>query len=344
MSADSKVVRFSLGGLLSCLAAALLLGLLGGYIGQKTAMPDFPPLPSSEERLVTSIQEVTISPNTATVELVERHNKSVWLIGASEASSLPLTASMVTSDGVLVTAGLTAGNSVTAMDETDKPVRVDVIGHDELYGLTFLRIQEVTAAPLDMSQNDSREGESLIALGRSVKTGHPAVHTYQVQQYSLPDATAPAGAQRLLHGPAAAEEVTAGSPLLNEEGQLAGILIDPPSGTALPASQVRASFERMAAKQLDYNPLKESGISVNYVFTRQTADTPRQFAAEVATVAADSQAALAGLKRADVITAVNGEAVEWQRSLTRQLSGTKPLTLTVWRQGEEVSIAFEPQS
>ena len=62
----------------------------------------------------------------------------------------------------------------------------------------------------------------------------------------------------------------------------------------------------------------------------------------VADVAADSPAALAGIRRADVVTAVGGRAMEDGRSLAREIGAMEPgdhVVVTVVREGEPLDIA-----
>ncbi|MDP3789054.1 MAG: hypothetical protein Q8R48_01475, partial [Candidatus Omnitrophota bacterium] len=58
----------------------LVVGALGGIGGTMLLSRPLPPLNPDREQLITTVEEVTISPNMAASTLVERYERSVMLI------------------------------------------------------------------------------------------------------------------------------------------------------------------------------------------------------------------------------------------------------------------------
>lgn len=335
------VVRLSLGWLTAGFIAVALFGVIGGLIGQAIMGPASVSMPlDPENKMITNIQEVKISPNLATAELVKRHSRSVWIL-KDESSGQNVTAMALTSDGILATAEEEIHNTEKAYDFEGKPWQIEAVGSDPLYGLSYYRIREGLVTPLDMRSEDSPEGTTLIALGLNSRTYTPHADAFFIHEYALPESSDPAGVQRYAAGSKLSGSGLAGAPVLDEEGKVAGILTGASEGKLLPISQVRASFERALAKQLEINPLQAAGFSVNYVFLPERQGEAVRFMAEAATVIPGGEADKAGLKRGDLITAVGDETLAWQKSFSGQISANKQLALKVLREGKDSIITLK---
>src|SRR5687767_7683366 len=127
-----QVVRLSIRWIALALAATVVLGMTGGLLADQLFRPSLPPLTPEGDQLFTTVQEVTISPNTATAEMIERVNRSVLLIArGTDASTAPTaTGVVVTNDGVIVTASDLAAGTHNAFDQEGRIIPVETMGRD----------------------------------------------------------------------------------------------------------------------------------------------------------------------------------------------------------------------
>jgi len=337
-SQTEQTVRLSLAWVLGLIVIIFTLGILGGFVGQQFLRPPLPPLTSNGEQLVTTVQEVTISPNQAAAELVNQVERSVLLVGRADLDEPEATAFVVTNDGLLVTAADLPTGSLVAFDNRGRRLAVTVVGRDELFGLTYLRMADSVVVPLDVRRDDVAVGELLLGLSRSDGSFEPRVVDWRMEEHVLPASTSPAGVHRLLRGPAVDRGHSVGMPLLDEEGRVAGLLLDPTSGSALPARQLQESFSRIIENRREDDPFERLGLAATYTFAADSESGVR-FVAPVLSVVSNGEAARAGIRRGDVITALDGEPLQWEGSALAQFSAA-PLQVTLERAGEEIVVGI----
>lgn len=338
-----NVIRLSLAGLTIAALAMIGSGLLGGWLAQQIWRGPLPPLTNTNEPLVSTVQQVTISPNTATTESVQGANRSVVLIARADGTADSSLASgvVLTNDGLIATTANPATASLAAFDHEGRPLALDRVGRDEVFGITYFKIPRNVVVPLDLRADDPAVGHELTLLSRHPVSFLPTALEWSVRQFNLPaSATAP-GLQRLLQGPTSPDTSLTGSPLLDDEGKIAGLVLDPRAGSALPVSYLRASFNRLTANQRERNPYTALGVSLTYTFTRHTPTDPITFAATVTAVTPNSIAAAAGLARGDLIVAINRQPLAWEQSVATALTGSLPLPVTVRRQGADTVVTLQ---
>lgn len=326
------VVRLSVGWLIIAMVIIVLCGFAGGFLAQQFFRAPLPPLTSETDRLIATVQEVTISPNTAAADNVSRANRSVFLLGRSAGTAPVATGFVVTNDGVVVSTADITSPSPVAFDQEGRALALARIGRDELYGLTYYRLPNNVVVPLDVRQSDPPVGYELLALSRNDTTYLPRTLPFRVGEYALPTNVAPA-IVRVLRGDAITSESAVGSALIDDEGKVAGIL-QSDSGIAYPVSHLQASLTRFTSNQREADTFATIGITLAYTFQVTPPEQTVAFHPQVLTVTPATPADIAGLERGDIITAINNEPITWERPIAAQLSAPLPLTITINRKGE----------
>lgn len=338
VSSTDNVVRLSFTWILAAFIVILIVGMAGGFAAQQLFRTPLPPLSNESDRLITTIQEVTISPNVAATQLVERANRSIFLLSRSQDSAPSATGFVLTNDGVIVSpVDLTTGTLV-ALDHEGRALPLTRIGRDDVYGLTYYRLQSNVVVPLDVRQDDVPVGYELLALDRSQATYLPRVVSFRVSEYFIPTGTASA-IQRMMRGTEVTAEIGVGSPLLDDEGKVAALLYAP-TATAYPIGHLQASLARVTSNQRESNPFAQIGATLSYAFASPRRGEAVQFQAQVASVTTGSPAAIARLQRGDSITAINEQPITWERPLASALSAPLPLRLTFARDGQAQSVTL----
>ena len=338
-ASGEHVIRLSLTWVVLIGVAVLALGAMGGMIAQWWWQPNLPPLPTTEDRLITTIQEVTISPSTATAELTKNHERSVVLLARAEQPSSPVaTGLVVTSDGIIATLENTLQGELVAIDGEERTTPLTHVGNDVVYGITYLRASRGVFSPFDVRDSDAAPGTTLTLLTRSPETLTPKVHALLVEEYRLPEKADAAGWQRLLGATRISPAAATGSPLLDDEGRVAALLLPGEEGKLLPGVLLRRSLERVASGNLEQNPISERGLAFDYTFTETQGGT-RQFTVVVESVALRSAAAQAGVRTGDLITTINNKPVNWEEDIAAPFR-EEVVALSVRRGEETLNIAL----
>lgn len=342
---EGKVWRLSVASLL--LAAVLMVGLgvLGGFLAINFWMPQTPLAAGGDTtRLVSTTREVTISPNKAIAEVVAEVQRSVILLVSAGSEEALGTGIVVTSDGLIATPELAAGTEIEGIDNEGRKVSLSRVGRDALYGLEYLRINDAVLNPVDIRREPLSVGEEILMMTRVTLGARLKVQDWQLQEYALPpELDSPPGIQQWLKGNALTGTDTGMGILIDEEGKVTGLLSKPAAGLAIKAGDLEKSITRLAQGKREQNTFEDLGLTVRYTFTEAGPEGVR-FAAEILTVTANSDAAKATLRKGDLITAVNGEALDFGGSLAETLQQPSPMTVTVNRDGQNTDTRLERQN
>lgn len=360
-TSSPTTIRLSFSWLLVLLLAMLIFGVIGGLLAQRL-LPTPLPLPEDGQQLVTTVQQVTVSPSKQRTAVAQQLGKSVVTVIQQTAGAAKLLGlgTIVTNDGyivtpesVLVPARGGEGTSFAVIDSSGAVAAVQVIGTDAVYGLTYLKLSSGVGVPIELVADEALPGTALVSVSRSLATGAPTVGSFELQEYVVPpqDPAATGGLvavawQRLARGQYSAASLT-GAPLANEEGKVVGLTLNAEHGLALRAVDLKESLDRVTSGRRELDPLATIGIAVDYDFAKPTgppAGVP-QFTVTVTAVTAASPAAVAGVRSQDVIVRVGMESVSWQKNLVGMLGASLPVELTLSRQGEErtVTVSSKPE-
>lgn len=328
-----QTMRLSVTTLGVVFGGVILIGMGGGLVAQ-FFLPTAAPLNDKTEPVLTTVQEVTISPSKAAVKVVEQAQRSVLVLGDDIAFVL-------TSDGLVVSPVELKAATPVATDERGLQLPLETVGRDSVYGLFYYRLQNAVLPPLDIRRDDPGVAAQLLAVGRSVSTFQPRVATYALQEYILPpDGSAP-GWHRLQRGTPLGSSVLPGTPLLDEEGKISGVLLDATQGLALPVAQLNESLNRVVANKREQDSFEELGITARPVFERFAPERPVALGLQLVTVRPQSSASTAGLKAGDIMLGLNQTAFTWNTNPAAALRAVAhPFTVMVRRNQAEQTISF----
>lgn len=335
MDIKPQVVRLSLTGALGIGLAVTLLGIIGGFIGQYLAPQ---PLLLPIQRPTTNIQQaVTVSPSLAATTRVRDSERSVVVITTLTTDTPLANGLVVTNDGLIVTTASLPEGELKAYTYDGHAISVTRLGVDSLYGLTYLHLGSGIFVPLELATSDPSVGSQLLVISRLLPAINPRAQLLSLTSYQLPDVGTPTGILRwLVSDPLPNMTSLRGSVLLNEEGKAVALLADPVAGLSLPATILQSSIDRWLTQKQELDPAARLGLSLNYTFI--TVGDSRRFVVQIHGVKTFSAAATAGLKINDLISAINGEPLTWEKNILSQLSAPLPLHITVVRQGQEQTL------
>lgn len=342
LNSGERVIRVRLGWIL--LGALVMIGLggVGGMAADWLGGQPLAALPEAQDRLLTTIQEVTISPSMSRALIVEKNIRSTVLLAVRGKLTDPLAAgAIVTSDGIVATTATLPDGEIVAVGEQGEVTAAERVGVDAVFGITYLRLRGGVFVPVDMRDSDVPVGYELLALSRNPLTLEARVGTYTIREYQLPESNAPIGWQRLYAGTELSEAGLTGSPLFDDEGRVAALALRTPAGTALPSVALRQSLARVVDRQLDKNRFEELGLRLAYVF-EATVEGDRKFLLAVTSVKAASRAAASGLAAGDRIEKIHGEEVSWDTSVLAALSERESIALQVRRGEQMLAITIAP--
>ena len=257
-------------------------------------------------------------------------------------------------DGIIVTNNhVIEGASRIAVNFNDgSRVPARLIGVDPDSDLAVLRVdaKNLVAAPIGTS-SDLMIGETVVAVGNPFGlSGTVTTGVVSALGRSVPSQEEGRTFTDFIQTDASINPGNSGGPLLNIEGRVIGINVAIYAqaqgiGFAIPVDRARKVIQDL----LDYGAVHSAWIgAVTATLTPEEArrhDLRTTRGALVVRVFGGSPAANAGLREGDVITAVNGRAVDSRESFsthTATVSAGSPITLQVIRDGSTRTMAVRP--
>lgn len=237
---------------------------------------------------------------------------------------------------------------VIFQDNSRHPAKV--VGRDPLTDLALLKIE--TPHPLAYVEwgdsDDAKVGDWVVAVGNPFGLGGTV--TAGIIS-ALGRDIGSTDYENFLQIDAPINRGNSGGPTFDLSGQVIGIntaIFSPSGGSvgigfAIPSSVAKAVFEQLKTTgHVDHGWL---GVGIQNITPEiaQAFSLPNETTgALVASVAADSPAAQAGLKQGDIITAINDQKIKDAHDLRRVVGGSQigqKLELTVDRSGKEQTLA-----
>jgi len=341
-------LRWVVLGLIILLSFAFLGGITGSYFWQTPG-----PLLTGDDRnqLITTVQEVTISPSRAASDLVRSRSTSILLLGI-EHDDQSFTAFsngfVMTSDGLVASLSprpnVQADQRLVAYDGEAGVLPISFVGSDVVYGISYYRLEDGVLPPLELAASDPEVGSTHLEVARSSRTFEPVAMAVQIIGYRLPEAGALPGISRVpvVSRPDAFEAFgapRAGLALLDDEGSVVG-LTDLSNEDVRPVSALRASLNRITTNQREVNVFEELGMDL--VYATDPPGSGGVVRPRVRAVTASLPASAAGVKVNDIILGVNQKPVDWLTALPELLTGSE-IALSVRRGESTLELTLRPR-
>lgn len=344
------------------LVLAMLMGFLGSVIGNAvtgnghTAMLEGK-RPSSVIDLATvdtsklmTASEVYAANVNSTVGITTSVTTNFW--GFQTTSAASGSGFILTADGYILTnfhvIESSSSISVTLYDGTSYDAVL--VGYDESNDIAVLKIDASDLSPVVLGDSDNLNvGDDVIAIGNPLGELTFSLTAGAVSALDREITLSSGVMMNLIQTDCAINSGNSGGALFNLYGEVIGITNAKYSssgteasidniGFAIPINHIRSIVDSIIEKGYISKPY--IGVSVGDV-SEETMGYGLPAGAAVKSVVEDSPAEKAGIKVNDIITAVNGNEITGRSELSETISscavGDK-LTLTVYRQGETLSI------
>jgi S1-C subfamily serine protease len=296
-------------------------------------------LPGENRTIVPVSQQVTISPNKSAEAIIAAQGRSIVLLATNGAKGItPVgTGVILTNDGVVVSTHTTNQNELSAIQDDGSVTPLTYIGQDALSGLFFFRIADRIVTPITLAQRSPSVGSELLGLFRDPVTMREAASHVTISSL-IP--SSPGTALQQVASTISSLPLVSGTALLNDDGHLAALVQEEHEKTAILVPDIAAALTRLSTQTLNQNSFADAGFEISW---STSPDTTGALAvrAHVSDVTPKKSAAVSGLKKGDIVTAVNGNAVTWDTPVSDALQKT-PVTLSVLRDGEVRTIVLTP--
>jgi serine protease Do len=252
----------------------------------------------------------------------------------------------ITANGYAVTNRNVVENDKTVEIKTDdqKTYPAKVIGTDSVSGLALLKVEGRNDFPhVKLADNPPRVGDWILAVGNPFGLGGTVTRgIVSARERNL----GTSANDDLIQIDAPINQGDSGGPTFDLDGNVIGVnmtIVSPTGGSVGIAFATPADTVRMVVDQLrEKGTVTRAwlGIQIQPV-TAEIADNLGFKGTKGAVVAQpqpNSPAAKAGLKSGDIITSLNGDAVENPRTLSKKIAVAAPgapVKLVVFRQGNE---------
>ena len=352
----------------------IIIGVLAGVSTFRLAQEGKLPFKSNlltsnaETSKTTNQTQVVVQEENAIISVVEKTSPSIVAIGINQRISDPFdplalptsksstigTGFLVSDKGVLVTnrhvvADLQA--KYTVVTKEGKKLEIKKIYRDPNLDLALVQIDNPNLTPIPMGDSSKlKSGQTLIAIGNALGRFDNTVTTGVVsglgRAVSVGD---PYGGQteqldNLIQTDAAINPGNSGGPLLNSAGQVIGVNVATTEGAqnigfAIPINSVRSIIDEFVAN----GSIQRAFLGIRYrLVTRDVAilnEVPQ--GAYIQEVVSDSPADKAGIAAGDIITKIDGQAINGEGVISDTVQKKKPgqnVSIDVWTDGKARSV------
>lgn len=262
-------------------------------------------------------------------------------------------ASVVTDDGYLLTsAHVVAGAEHAEATFSDgTTTRADVVGRDALSDLAVLLARGSTPPPVELGDAARlRVGQLVVALGNPLGlAGSVTAGVVSGLGRSLPT-RAGRVVDEVIQTDAALNPGNSGGVLADSAGRMVGVntaVAGVGVGLAVP---VNATTRAIVETLMTHGRVRRAWLGIVGAQAPLPPDLAarlgRRHGLQVSAVVPGSPAAAAGLRRGDVVVAVDGAVVATSTAIQRLMVETaigRRLEVTVWRNGALVDVVAEPR-
>ncbi len=255
---------------------------------------------------------------------------------------------IVTADGYILTNHhvIDGAQQIEVDLQGSRTATAKLVGSDPPSDLAVLKIDATRLSPLVLTDSDKVQvGDIVLAIGNPLGIGQTVtlgIISAKGRRTGLSDGSF----EDFLQTDAPINRGNSGGALVDGNGDLVGInsqILSPSGGSIGIGFAVPANMARDVLDQLVKNGKVTRG-QLGVVIQRVTEEIAASLKLNnargviVSQVQGGSAAEQAGLKRGDVILALNGDVVSDPNSFRNQIAGTPPgrtVTLRIWRDGSE---------
>lgn len=321
-------------------------------------------LPSSAPAKET---RTIVSEENAVIDVVKKTSASVVAIGVSrrvinpfDPNSIPTTQDSTIGTGFAVSKDIIVTNKhvvsesqggYSVVTNDDKKYDVKKIYRDPILDLAIVQIDGSNLTPLTYGDSATLEvGQTVVAIGNALGRYTNTVTTGVVsglgRKINAGDEYGGSleSLDNLIQTDAAINPGNSGGPLLNSSGQVIGVNVATTEGAqnigfAIPIGTVKAIIDEFVAKGSVSRPY----LGVRYRFISRDVAILNEVpgGAYVQEVVTGGSAEKAGVKAGDIITKINGQAIDNENKISDFVAKGKvgdTLTLNIWRDGKDMSI------
>lgn len=273
---------------------------------------------------------------------------TVTATGASDSGTYMGTGIVMSADGLIVTNThiIDGCDSAKVTLSNGKEYTAKLVGADGQSDITVLKIEAAGLTPAEFADSDQlKVGDSVVAIGNPLGINLAGTMTNGIVSAINRGINYNGHVMTLIQTNAAINEGNSGGPLIDMYGRVVGItnmkMMSSYSsiegiGFAIPTSSIKTvSDQLISGGEVTGRP--SIGITVGAVTDAVSEHYDIPDGLYISSVATGSDAAKQGVKKGDILTAVNGTAV----TTTAQVNDIKDackvgdtMTLTVWRDGK----------
>ena len=262
-------------------------------------------------------------------------------------------ASVLTTDGYLLTSAhvVEGAERATATFADGTETVADVVGRDPLSDLAVLLARDAVPAPVPLGDAARlRVGQLVVAVGNPLGlAGSVTAGIVSALGRSLPT-RAGRVVDEVIQTDAALNPGNSGGVLADAGGRMVGVstaVAGVGLGLAVP---INATTREIIDTLIERGAVRRAWLGIAGAPIRLPAPVAaklgRPRGVQVAEVITGSPAAVAGLRRGDVVVAIVGESIATMTQIQRlMVEGAigRPVEITVWRNGALVDVIAEPQ-
>ena len=265
--------------------------------------------------------------------------------------------------GVVVDAGGTimtnnhvveGADKITVLMSDNKTYDAKIVGTDKPSDLAVIKIEAENLPFLNLGNSDSvKVGDIVLAIGNPLGIGQTVtagIISAKGRRTGLSDGSIDSY-QDFLQTDAPINRGNSGGALVNLNGELIGINSQILSGGAgggnigiafsIPSNMAKSVMEQLLKDGKVRRGMLGIGIQPLTDELREKFQAENKIGVLVNSVKSGSAADKAGIKRDDIITAVNGDKIDDPNILRNKIAGTMPgtdVTVTVLRDGNEIEL------
>jgi serine protease Do len=255
---------------------------------------------------------------------------------------------IVSADGTILTNNhvVEGADKITVQMNDNKTYEAKLVGSDKPSDLAVIKIEGESLPFLNLGNSDTvRIGDIVLAIGNPLGIGQTVTQgiiSAKGRRTGLSDGSF----EDFLQTDAAINRGNSGGALVNLSGELIGInsqILSTTGGSIGIGFSIPSNMAKSVMDQLVQNGKVRRGmlgVNIQNITpeTAQALDLKETSGVLVSNVRIGSAADKAGVKRGDIITAINGEKIEDSNVLRNKVAGTlpgNPIKLTVARDGTQ---------